>query len=71
MPAFTVPVKSVVLPGNAATVVVGPGETVWDIAVEYLPEGTMPQVYVADILRHNDIDPAAVAPGAVLQLPRP
>lgn len=57
--------------GVAATVVVGPGETVWDIAMDYLPEGQRPQVYVAEILRANDVDPAAVVPGAVLQLPRP
>ena len=57
--------------GLEATVVVAPGETVWDIALDYLPEGQRPQVYVAQILRHNDVDPAAVVPGAVLQLPRP
>ena len=57
--------------GLEATVVVAPGETVWDIAMDYLPHGQRPQVYVAEILRHNDIDPAAVVPGAALQLPRP
>lgn len=54
----------------AATVVVGPGETVWDIAAEYLPEGQSAHGYVARVLRYNDIDAAAVAPGTVLQLPR-
>lgn len=57
--------------GVAATVVVAPGDTVWDIAVAYLPEGQRPQVYVAEIIRHNDVDPAAITPGTVLELPRP
>lgn len=52
------------------TVVVAPGETVWDIANDYVPEGAHPQAYVADVLRYNDIEPAAVQPGTVLRLPR-
>lgn len=54
----------------AATVVVGAGETVWDIANAYLPAGQSAHGYVARVLRYNDIDAAAVAPGTVLQLPR-
>lgn len=54
----------------AATVVVGAGETVWDIAADYLPAGETTHGYVARVLRFNDIDAAAVAPGTVLQLPR-
>jgi NAD/NADP transhydrogenase alpha subunit len=54
----------------AATVVVGAGETVWDIAANYVPAGETAHGYVARVLRYNDIDAAAVAPGTVLQLPR-
>lgn len=54
----------------AATVVVGAGETVWDIAADYVPAGETTHGYVARVLRFNDIDAAAVAPGTVLQLPR-
>ena len=54
----------------AAAVVVGEGETVWDIAREYVPAGVHPQAYVAAVLRHNDVDPTAVVPGTVLELPR-
>ena len=54
----------------AASVVVAPGETVWDIAQEYLPEGQNAHAYVARVLTYNGIDAAAVAPGTVLQLPR-
>jgi hypothetical protein len=56
--------------GVAATVVVGTGETVWDIAASYVPEGETAHGYVARVLRYNDIDAAAVVPGTVLQLPR-
>jgi hypothetical protein len=54
----------------SATVVVGPGDTIWDIAEEYLPAGQSTHAYVARVLRHNGVDAAAVRPGAVLQLPR-
>ncbi|MPZ73849.1 MAG: LysM peptidoglycan-binding domain-containing protein [Nitriliruptorales bacterium] len=55
----------------AAMVVVGPGETVWDIAHEYVPDGVHPQAYVAAVVRHNEVDPAAIVPGTVLELPHP
>ena len=54
-----------------ATVVVAPGETVWDIANQYVPDGTHPQTYVAHVLRYNDLEAGAVLPGTVLRLPRP
>ena len=54
-----------------ATVVVGPGDTVWDIAREYTPAGVAPQAYVAQVLRYNDVDATAIQPGTVLQLPQP
>ena len=54
-----------------ATVVVAPGETVWDIANQYVPDGTHPQAYVAHVLRYNDLEAGSVLPGTVLRLPRP
>ena len=53
-----------------ATVVVAPGETVWEIANEYVPAGAHPQAYVARVLRYNNVDAASVQPGTVLRLPR-
>ncbi len=53
-----------------ATVVIAPGETVWDIAYDYAPDGQHPQAYIAEVLRHNGVDAGAVAPGTVLRLPR-
>jgi nucleoid-associated protein YgaU len=49
--------------------VVRPGDTIWDIAAEHLPEGTSVQDYVAEIILLNDIDPAELSPGSVLDLP--
>lgn len=54
-----------------ATVVVAPGETVWDIATQYVPDGVHPQAYVAHVLRYNDVEASAVLPGTALRLPRP
>lgn len=60
--------------GSAAepvTVVVAPGETLWDIAAPYAPAGTEPMAYVVQIAAYNGVDPRAVQPGTVLQLPPP
>ena len=53
-----------------ASVVVAEGETVWDIATAYLPEGRNAHAYAAEVLDHNDIDAASLRPGTVLRLPR-
>lgn len=52
------------------TVVVAPGDTVWDLALAHLPPGSSPHAYVAEVLARNDVDAAAVRPGTVLRLPR-
>lgn len=56
-------------PVSSARHVVQSGETIWGIAAEHLPEGASVQDYVAEILLLNDIDPAELAPGSVLDLP--
>ena len=65
--------RSDAAPGDVveATVVVAPGQTVWDIASDYAPEGQHPQAYVAEVLRYNHLEAASVAPGTALRLPRP
>lgn len=50
--------------------VVQPGDTIWDIAAPHVPEGTSLQDYVAEVLLLNDVDPAALEPGSVLDLPQ-
>lgn len=58
-------------PGTASrVVVVSRGETVWDLAVAHAPAGEHRQVYVAEVLARNDVDPARLLPGTVLRLPR-
>lgn len=51
--------------------VVQPGDTIWDIAAPHVPEGMTLQDYVAEVLLVNDVDPAALEPGSVLDLPQP
>lgn len=49
--------------------VVGPGDTVWDLAAPHAPAGTDAMAYVAEVAAFNDVDPRAVRPGTVLRLP--
>ena len=51
-------------------VVVGPGDTVWDLAVPRTPPGERPHAYVAEVLTLNGVDAGAIRPGTVLALPR-
>lgn len=52
------------------TVVVGAGDTVWDLARAHLPGDRSLAAYVAEILRANDVNATALVPGTVLRLPR-
>ena len=56
-------------PIPAAQVVVGPGDTVWDLARAHAPEGVDPLVYVAEVVEHNGVPATALVPGMVLELP--
>lgn len=53
----------------APTVVVGPGETLWQVVVPHAPAGAHPMAYVVEVAAYNDIDPRAVPAGTVLRLP--
>ena len=53
---------------SARSVVVQPGETLWDIAEEHAPAGMDLRVYVMAITERNDID-LVVSPGTRLRLP--
>lgn len=59
-------------PAGAAepvTIVVGPGDTVWDLAAPHAPAGADAMAYVVEVAAFNDVDPRAVRPGTVLRLP--
>ncbi|MDP9023179.1 MAG: LysM peptidoglycan-binding domain-containing protein, partial [Actinomycetota bacterium] len=57
-------------PPPPARVVVGPGDTVWDLAAAHLPAGEDLPSYVAEVVERNRVDATALAPGTVLVLPR-
>lgn len=61
--------QAVEQPAPTVTVVVGEGQTVWDLALPYLPEGVDPTVFVARVVAANDVDAGALVPGAVLRVP--
>lgn len=50
-------------PAAAGHVVLGPGETLWDVAVRTAGPGVDPRAQLRDLVLLNDLDPA-VAPAA-------
>ena len=50
-------------------VVVGQGETLWDLALAYAPPHRDPVAYLAEVIALNDVRATALQPGMVLQLP--
>lgn len=52
------------------TVVVAPGDTVWELARDHRPDHVSVNEYAATVLAHNDLDATAVVPGTVVELPR-
>jgi nucleoid-associated protein YgaU len=57
------------VPVAVHTVVVAPGDTVWDLARAHAPAGVAVDAYALEIVRVNGVEPAALAPGSVLRLP--
>jgi hypothetical protein len=52
------------------TLIVRPGDSLWDVAAAHAPEGTDPRAYVDALVELNDLDGGAVPAGARLRLPR-
>lgn len=50
-------------------VVVGQGETVWDVVAPHVPAGSDRRAYVTEVVALNGIDAAAIPPGTALRLP--
>jgi len=48
---------------------VEPGDTLWDIAETYAPEGVSVKMYVKQIMVANDLKESALEVGQVLRLP--
>jgi hypothetical protein len=51
------------------TVVVTPGQTLWDIAERYAPAGRDLTAWAAEIAAYNQVDAQAVQPGTPLVIP--
>lgn len=52
-----------------AMVVLGPGETVWDLALAYAPAGENVQQWVAEVVAQNGGDARKIQPGTALRIP--
>lgn len=50
-------------------VVVGQGDTLWDLALAHAPSTQDPVAYVSEVIVLNDVKAAALEPGMVLRLP--
>lgn len=57
--------------GDQQSVVLAPGETLWDVLAPHTPAGTGRQDFIALVLDANGLDGSAVAPGRVIRLPAP
>lgn len=57
------------VPDRTTSVVIAPGDTLWDIAVAATPAGQSPHATVAQILELNDVEAATLQPGATLTVP--
>jgi len=51
------------------TIVVGPGDTLWDLARAYAPRRQDPMAYLAEVIALNDVKATTLRPGMVLRLP--
>ena len=69
--AGSVPAMPGARPDAQAVVVLGPGETVWDLVLPHAPAGADAQAWVAEVVAHNGIDARKVAPGTAVRLPVP
>ncbi len=56
--------------GAGRTVVVQPGQTLWELAAAAAPPGSDPRAYVDAIVARNDLEGGLVEAGQRLELPR-
>lgn len=54
---------------EATTVVVGAGETLWEVAGPYAPENVEPHVWARRVAQANGLEPGSIRPGTQLRLP--
>lgn len=63
------PSEPAVVPASATTVVVQPGQTLWDVASTHAPEGVAVDRYVQRLAELNGISAGALDAWQVLRLP--
>lgn len=68
-PAATATASTPTTSPVATTVVVQPGQTVWQVAAEHAPVGVTTADYVARLVQHNGLDGGTVEAWQVLRLP--
>ncbi|HWB71613.1 MAG TPA: LysM peptidoglycan-binding domain-containing protein [Egibacteraceae bacterium] len=75
LPRLQGPVPNNAAPPSAAraalTVVVAPGDTIWELAATHLPAGEDLGAYVAEVVAFNGVEASRLQPGTVLRLPGP
>lgn len=54
---------------DSVTITVAPGDTLWDYADQYAPEGTDPRDYVLLVERENDLTSERLVAGTTIELP--
>ncbi|MGH8886184.1 MAG: LysM peptidoglycan-binding domain-containing protein [Egibacteraceae bacterium] len=69
--AFTAPARADAVRAvrPPLTVVVGQGDTLWDLTLAHAPSTQDPMAYVAEVTALNDVKATALEPGMVLRLP--
>lgn len=71
--ALVAPLRSEAAPAfepEPAIVVVGHGDTLWDLAWPYLPVGEDLRAYVLEVAAENGITPGRLRPGMVVRFPQ-
>lgn len=53
------------------SVVLAPGETLWEVLAPHTPAGTARHDFIALVLDANGVDGSTIAPGQVIRLPAP
>lgn len=70
--AFTAPApaEAVSTARPPLTVVVGRGDTLWDLALAHAPRNQSPVAYLAEVIALNNVKATMLQPGMVIRLPQ-
>ena len=54
---------------NVTTKIVLEGDTLWDYAIDHLPQGKDPREFIIEIREYNDLENANLQPGKKIKIP--